>query len=114
MTSEAAVDPARLRQGLEKAIAIIDEMTASQDAFKAALVNDPVWGEVLEQNPELQAVLEDPEKVQADIEMLLEVRKDLKKQLKPRKFRKFVRDVRDAQRKLMAAMEFQAKLEEAQ
>lgn len=112
-TSEAAVDPARLRKGLEMAIQVIDEMTASPEAFKAALVSDPVWGEVLEQNPELKELLEDPAKVQADMEMLKEVRKDLKSQLKPRKFRKFMRDVRDAQAKLTAAMEFQAKLAEA-
>ena len=68
------MDPARLRQGLEKAIAIIDEMTASPDAFKENLVNDPAWPAALEQNPELQEVLEDPEAVAADMEMLKEVR----------------------------------------
>jgi hypothetical protein len=109
-TSEAAVDPARLRKGLEMAIQVIDEMTASPEAFKAALVSDPVWGEVLEQNPELKELLEDPAKVQADMEMLKEVRKDLKSQLKPRKFRKFMRDVRGGEKKLAAAAKAAAAL----
>lgn len=112
-TSADAVDPARLRSGLQKAIAIIDEMTASPESFKASLNQDPVWGEAREQNPDLQAALEDPEQVAADMEMLREVRKDLKQQLRPRKFRKFVRDVGEAQRKLAAAVDFQEKLQEA-
>merc|ERR1719331_1427691 len=106
--SEEAVDPARLRAGLEKAIEILDEMMESPEAFKAALLNDKVWSEALAQNPGLQAALDDPEKVQEDLEVLKEVRKDLQQQLRPRQFRKFVRDVRKAQKQYKAAVERQA------
>jgi hypothetical protein len=98
--SADAVDPKRLRSGIQKAIAIIDEITASPKAFKAWLNTDPVWGEARAENPELQAALADPEQVKADMEMLREIRKDLQSQLKPRELRKLVRGLRDAQQQI--------------
>ena len=46
--NSAQVDPKRLRARIQKAIAIIDEITASPEAFKAWLNTDPVsgWGAI--------------------------------------------------------------------